>query len=92
MTFVSEEVHQEVPILQTLIDVAEKPPLVPVRRLPSPSRSIHFGDVSEANGRESVISVSLWLCLLGANKVEGTLRPPVWFFTILSSFIMAKGV
>ena len=24
--------------------------LVPVRRFPSPSRSIHFGDVSEANG------------------------------------------
>ena len=27
--------------------------LVPVRRFPSPSRSIHFGDVSEANGRET---------------------------------------
>ena len=25
--------------------------LVPVRRFPSPSRSIRFGDVSEANGR-----------------------------------------
>ena len=29
--------------------------LVPVRRFPSPSRSIHFGDVSEANGRETHI-------------------------------------
>ena len=27
--------------------------LVPVRRFPSPSRSIRFGDVSEANGRET---------------------------------------
>ena len=27
--------------------------LVPVRRFPSPSRSIHFGDLSEANGRET---------------------------------------
>ena len=27
--------------------------LVPVRRFPSLSRSIHFGDVSEANGRET---------------------------------------
>ena len=29
------------------------PCLVPVRRFPSPSRSIRFGDVSEANGRET---------------------------------------
>ena len=28
--------------------------LVPVRRFPSPSRSIHFGDVSEAKERETV--------------------------------------
>ena len=28
--------------------------LVPVRRFPSPSRSIRFGDVSEANGRETL--------------------------------------
>ena len=28
------------------------PCLVPVRRFPSPSRSIRFGDVSEENGRE----------------------------------------
>ena len=27
--------------------------LVPVWRFPSPSRSIRFGDVSEANGRET---------------------------------------
>ena len=27
--------------------------LVPVRRFPRPSRSIHFGDVSGANGRET---------------------------------------
>ena len=27
--------------------------LVPVRRFPSPSRSIRLGDVSEANGRET---------------------------------------
>ena len=27
--------------------------LVPVRRFPSPSRSIHVGDVSEANGQET---------------------------------------
>ena len=27
--------------------------LVPVRRFPSPSRSIRFGDVSKANGRET---------------------------------------
>ena len=32
------------------------PALVPVRRLPRPSRSIHFGDVSEANGRD----ISAW--------------------------------
>ena len=30
------------------------PCLVPVRRFPSPSRSIRFGDVSEANGRETL--------------------------------------
>ena len=29
------------------------PSLVPVRRFPRPSRPIHFGDVSEANGRET---------------------------------------
>ena len=29
------------------------PCLVPVQRFPSPSRSIRFGDVSEANGRET---------------------------------------
>ena len=29
------------------------PCLVPVRRFPSHSRSIHLGDVSEANGRET---------------------------------------
>ena len=29
--------------------------LVPVRRFPSPSRSIRFGDVSEVNGRETHI-------------------------------------
>ena len=29
------------------------PCLVPVRRFPSPSRSIRFGDVSEANGQET---------------------------------------
>ena len=27
--------------------------LVPLRRFPSPYRSIHFGDVSEANGPET---------------------------------------
>ena len=27
--------------------------LVPVRRFPSPSRPIHFGDVSGADGRET---------------------------------------
>ena len=27
--------------------------LVPVRRFPKPSRSIHFGDVSEVNERET---------------------------------------
>ena len=27
--------------------------LVPVRRLSRPSRSMHFGDVSETNGRET---------------------------------------
>ena len=32
--------------------VCVMPCLVPVRRFPSPSRSIRFGDVSEANGRE----------------------------------------
>ena len=29
--------------------------LVPVRRFPSPSRSVRFGAVSEANGRETPI-------------------------------------
>ena len=29
------------------------PCLVPVRRFPSPTRSIRFGDVSEVNGRET---------------------------------------
>ena len=33
--------------------VCVMPCLVPVRRFPSPSRSIRFGDVSEANGRET---------------------------------------
>ena len=32
--------------------VCVMPFLVPVRRFASPSRSIRFGDVSEANGRE----------------------------------------
>ena len=31
----------------------ETPCLVPVRRFPSPSRSIRFRDVSETNGRET---------------------------------------
>ena len=30
-----------------------RPCLVPVRRLSRPSRSMHFGDVSETNGRET---------------------------------------
>ena len=30
--------------------------LVPVRRFPSPSRSIRFGDVSEVNGRRETPS------------------------------------
>ena len=33
--------------------------LVPLRRFPRPSRSIHFGDVSEANGRETELTSSL---------------------------------
>ena len=32
-------------------ELVENPCLVPVRLSPSPSRSIRFGDVSEANGR-----------------------------------------
>ena len=31
---------------------------VPVRRFPSPSRSIHFGDISEVNGRERLDRVT----------------------------------
>ena len=31
--------------------------LVPVRRFPRPSRSIHFGDVSESNRRETHFSL-----------------------------------
>ena len=31
---------------------------VPVRRFPSPSRSIHFGDISEVNGRERLDQVT----------------------------------
>ena len=34
----------------TLPSTLPTPCLVPVRRFPSPSRSIRFGDVSEANG------------------------------------------
>ena len=30
--------------------------LVPIRRLSRPPRSIHFGDVSETNGRETIFS------------------------------------
>lgn len=33
--------------------------LVPVWRFPSPSRSIHFVDVSEANGRETASHLRL---------------------------------
>ena len=31
---------------------------VPVRRFPSPSRSIQFGDISEVNGRERLDQVT----------------------------------
>ena len=34
-----------------IYDMSSQGCLVPVRRFPRPSRSIHFGDVSEANGR-----------------------------------------
>ena len=34
-------------------NLLSRPFLVPVRRFPRPSRSIRFGDVSEANGRET---------------------------------------
>ena len=33
--------------------------LVPIRGFPSPSRSIHFGEVSEANGREAASQLRL---------------------------------
>ena len=36
------------------------PCLVPVRRFPSPSRSIRFSDVSEANGRETTWPATPW--------------------------------
>ena len=39
--------------LMTSQFTCEKFCLVPVRRFPTPSRSIRFGDVSEANGRET---------------------------------------
>ena len=37
----------------TLLAMASHPCLVPVRRLFRPFRSMHFGDVSETNGREA---------------------------------------
>ena len=40
-------------ITYELAFVREKLCLAPVRRFPSSSRSIRFGDVSEANGRET---------------------------------------
>ena len=40
----------EAPVLW-IYDMSSQGCLVPVRRFPRPSRSIHFGDVSEANVR-----------------------------------------
>ena len=49
--------------------------LVPVRRFPSPSRSIHFGEVSEANGRETLV-LSTWAVSL------------LWIFVWASHFCL----
>ena len=45
--------RQEVYLYHTEKKTLAKDCLVPVRRLSRPSRSMHFGDVSETNGRET---------------------------------------
>ena len=40
-------------IIYEICQTMETPCLVPVRRFPSPYRSIRFGDLSETNGRET---------------------------------------
>ena len=48
-----ERFRENITFLSRIIVRKDTSRLVPVRRFPSPSRSIHFGDVSEPNRRET---------------------------------------